>query len=96
MNDAADIAAFDARARADGYAEFLERDWAPGQVVPEHAHAFDARGLVTRGDMWLECGGHTRHLRVGDGFELAAGTPHAERYGAEGATFRVARRQPAS
>jgi hypothetical protein len=35
---------------------------------------------------------NTRHLRPGDGFQLARDEPHAERYGAEGAIYWVARR----
>jgi len=40
----------------------------------------------------------TRQLRAGDTFALDAEVPHVERYGAEGATFWVARRHlsPAS
>jgi hypothetical protein len=37
----------------------------------------------------------TRHLTRGGEFELAANEPHAERYGADGATYRVARRSEA-
>lgn len=85
---------FDAQARADGFDQILDRDWGADELVPEHTHPFDARALVVRGEMWLEHGGQTRHLQPGDGFELAALTPHAERYGPHGATYRVARRQP--
>ncbi len=94
MTDAPDLDAFDARARADGFQELLDRDWGADEEVPEHTHPFDARALVTRGEMWLAIGGQPRHLRVGDGFDIIAGTPHTERYGAHGATYRVARRQP--
>lgn len=89
------IDAFDARARQDGYDQILDRDWGADEVVPPHTHPFDARALVVRGELWLEEGGVTRHLRPGDGFELAALTLHAERYGPHGATYRVARRHVA-
>lgn len=88
------IDAFDAQARADGFEQILDRDWGANEVLPEHTHPFDARALVVRGDMWLEHGGTSRHLQPGDRFELAALTPHTERYGPQGATYRVARRQP--
>ena len=39
-----------------------------------------------------EAAEHTRHLLAGDTFELDAHVPHAERYGAEGAAYWVARR----
>jgi hypothetical protein len=33
----------------------------------------------------------TRHIGVGEGFELAPLVPHSERYGPQGATYWVAR-----
>jgi hypothetical protein len=50
------------------------------------------KALVVAGEMWLTEGDATRHLRAGDRFELARSAPHAERYGAEGATYWAARR----
>jgi quercetin dioxygenase-like cupin family protein len=77
-----------------GADEVLERRYAPGQVVETHTHPFDADALVTGGEMWLTCGDETRHLRAGDTFHLPHGTLHSERYGPEGATYWVARRNP--
>jgi quercetin dioxygenase-like cupin family protein len=48
--------------------------------------------LVTQGEFWLSCEGHTRHLKPGDTFQLARGVPHDERYGPQGAVFWAARR----
>jgi quercetin dioxygenase-like cupin family protein len=50
------------------------------------------QALVVRGEFWLTVGEQTRHLRAGDAFELQRGIPHAERYGPQGATYWVARR----
>ena len=85
---------FEAQARAVGFDEALERHWAPDTVVDTHSHPFDADAVVTQGEMWLSCGGSTRHLLPGDTFTLAHGVPHAERYGPQGATYWVARRNP--
>jgi len=79
------------RSRTQGADELVERRWAPGQVVETHSHPFDADALVTAGEMWFTCGGETRHLRAGDTFFIPRGTPHSEKYGAQGATYRVAR-----
>ena len=84
--------AFEARARADGYTEVLVREWAPGQVVGEHAHPFALRVHLARGELVLTCNGQARRLRAGDAFELALQAPHAEAYGPEGATYWAARR----
>jgi quercetin dioxygenase-like cupin family protein len=78
--------------RAEGYEEVLRRDWPPHEIVDTHRHPFAAKALVVKGEMWLTQRGTTRHLSVGDGFELDAEEPHAERYGAEGATYWVGRR----
>lgn len=84
---------FRTRKLAEGFDEVIERDWAPGTVVPTHTHPFDASALVTGGEMWLKVGdGEDRRLGAGDRFELVRDTPHTERYGAEGARFWVARR----
>jgi quercetin dioxygenase-like cupin family protein len=83
---------FSARSHAEGFEEVLVREWAPGQQVGMHTHPFAVKALVVRGEVWLQCGDETTHVPAGQGFELARGLPHAERYGAEGATFWVARR----
>ena len=84
--------AFEAAALAEGFDEVLTREWAPSLVIDTHGHPFSVKALIARGEMWLTCGGQTRHLQAGEGFELGRDEPHAERYGPEGATFWVARR----
>jgi len=84
--------AFRASARTLGFDEVVERVWKPGTVLDTHTHAFAARALVVQGEMWLTVGADTRHLLPGDTFALERDVPHAERYGAEGATYWVARR----
>ena len=87
-------AVFEAWARAQGFDEVLERSWPPGQIVGTHAHPFEVSALMVQGELWLSCGGDTRHLKAGDRFELAMDMPHEERYGPEGATFWMARKYP--
>lgn len=83
--------AFAAEQRAIGCDEVIERSWKPGTVVDTHTHPFSVRAIVVQGEMWLTVGERTQHLRAGDRFELDHSIPHAERYGAEGATYWVAR-----
>jgi len=83
--------AFERRALADGASSVLERRWAPETVVDTHTHPFRAQVLVVQGELWLTVGQDVRHVQAGDSFDLAAGVPHAERYGSDGATFWVAR-----
>ena len=83
---------FAAEHPAAGCDEVVERRWNPDTVIDTHTHSFTANALVVQGEMWLTVGERTQHLKPGDRFEVAAGTPHAERYGPEGATYWVARR----
>lgn len=95
---------FEAAAHAEGYTEVISREWPPHTVLETHTHPFDAKALVVSGELWLTVGidtnadtssgteKHTQHITAGQRFELARNIPHDERYGAEGATFWVARR----
>jgi quercetin dioxygenase-like cupin family protein len=83
---------FQSDALARGFDEVVVRRWTPNQVVDEHHHPFAADALVVEGEMWLTEASGTRHLLPGDTFALEPDVPHSERYGAEGATYWVARR----
>lgn len=83
---------FEKNARAEGFNEVTHRVWEPDTVLPEHTHPFDASAVVVQGEMWLTCEGATRHITPGGTFTLAKDTPHAERYGSQGASYWVARR----
>ena len=82
---------FKNKALAAGFDELIERDWAPHTVLDTHTHPFAVQALVTRGELWLTVKGQTQHLQPGSRFALDREVPHDERYGAEGATYWVAR-----
>jgi quercetin dioxygenase-like cupin family protein len=84
--------AFTERMKKLGFDQVVERVWKPLATVEEHTHPFDSNALVVQGEMWLTVNGRTEHLLTGGTFELRAHQPHSERYGAEGATYWVARR----
>lgn len=87
-----DFAHFAAQARQEGFDEVLERDWPPGTVLETHRHPFALKAVVVRGEMQLNVAGSSRRLLPGDLFSLDADVPHDERYGPQGATYWVARR----
>ena len=91
MNDVT-FEGFESEARAQGFDEVLERKWPPSTVLESHRHPFALRALVVAGEMWLTVGDDVRHLLPGDTFALERDVRHAERYGTEGATYWVARR----
>lgn len=84
--------AFKAQALAEGFTEVLERNWPADAVLDTHTHPFALKARVVRGEMWLTIADQTRHLRPGDDFALEREIAHAERYGTDGATYWVARR----
>ena len=87
-----DFETFSAAALAQGYETVVPREWAPLAEVNKHTHPFEADALVVQGEMWLTVGEDTQYLVPGGRFHLVPGTEHSERYGAEGATYWVARR----
>jgi len=99
----ADFARFRDAHLAQGFDEVIERAWLANQVVTVHTHPFSVKALVVDGEMWLttvpageqwnEAMATTRHLVPGDEFELTLAAPHAERYGASGATYWAARKR---
>jgi quercetin dioxygenase-like cupin family protein len=84
--------AFEAQSHAAGYPEVVAKQWAADLTLDEHSHPFDVQARVVEGELWLGCGEHSQHLSAGDVFNLAAHTPHTERYGAQGALVWIARR----
>lgn len=83
---------YEAAMRANGFTEVAVREWDAATEAPVHTHPFAVKALVVRGEMWLTVGEQTRHLQIGDSFELDHQQPHAERYGSQGATYWAARR----
>ena len=90
--DLPDFDTFSRQALAEGFDEVIERSWAPNTVLATHTHPFAVKAVVTQGQMWLTAHGQTQALQSGDWFELAPDVPHDERYGSEGASYWVARR----
>lgn len=82
---------FEAANRAEGYDEFLVREWGAGVETGEHTHPFGACLRVVRGGLVMAMDGTTRRLAVGDTCKVPRGIVHSEVYGSEGATLWVAR-----
>lgn len=83
---------FESQALKKGFDEVISREWAPGTVVENHTHPFSVEARVVAGEMWLTVGDQCQHLQAGDRFDLERDVVHSERYGSEGATYWVARR----
>ena len=81
----------EAAARAEGYDEFLVREWGAGVETGEHTHPFGANLRVVRGELVMTIAGSARRLAAGDSCRVPRGVSHSETYGPEGATLWVAR-----
>jgi len=92
MNPLPTFEQFRTEALARGFDEVLERQWKPDTLLDTHTHPFSVDAIVVQGEMWLGVAGVERHLAPGDRFTLERDIPHTERYGNEGATYWVARR----
>lgn len=60
--------------------------------LDSHAHPFEAKGLVLRGELRICSAGAERVYRSGQVFHLRADEPHTERYGADGLEYLVGRK----
>jgi lactoylglutathione lyase len=79
---------------AQNYGETTTIERPAGYNLGTHEHPFDAKALITRGDITLVVNGVSTVFTVGDVFELAAGTPHEEHALPHGVTYVVGRRKP--
>lgn len=68
----------------------VERE--PNGRLDTHTHPFEARALVTEGEITIEAEGGTRRYGPGDIFQLGANIPHAEHYGPQGVRYLAGRK----
>ena len=90
-----DTHAFEAALKADRYDEVVTVEKPAGYAMGEHRHPFDARALITAGEITLVVQGVAQTYSVGQIFQLAAGTAHDESAGPAGVSYRVGRRKVA-
>ncbi len=77
---------------ADGFSATRTIEYEANQQPPMHAHEFDARLLVTSGELTMALDDGDVVLRTGDECEVPAGTSHSEQGGPDGATVILATR----
>jgi quercetin dioxygenase-like cupin family protein len=83
-------AEFRAELERDGFT-VSEVTWAPGKDNPTHTHDFSARLLCVEGSFTFETPDGPKTRNPGEVMYVTAGTPHAERVGAQGARLVVGR-----
>ncbi len=75
----------------DGFSSSVV-EFAPGTINPEHVHAWDARLLITGGEIAITVDGSELLYTVGDVFALPTNYPHSEVIGSNGVAFIAGRR----
>ena len=78
--------------KAEGYAEPVLVQRAPDGRLDDHAHPFEAKALILRGEIRIHAGGEIKIYRTGDVFHLRRDEPHRESYGREGVDYLSGRR----
>lgn len=91
-----DRATFEAKLKAEGYGEIVERVFDAGKTTPEHTHPFDAHALILEGEITVTWASGSTTCKPGETFSLNAGIPHFEIYGPQGTKALVGRRMKAS
>ncbi len=88
-------AEFEAALSRDGY-EIVARGMAPNTVNPDHTHDFDARVLVTEGEITITRAGQATRFGIGEWCAIPASELHAEHAGSAGVSYVAGRRKVAA
>jgi quercetin dioxygenase-like cupin family protein len=61
--------------------------------LPNHSHPFEAKALITAGELRIIVDGVEKTYQAGDQFHLNANIEHLEFYGPTGVTYLVGRKE---
>ena len=87
---------FEAQLKAEKFDEIALVEKPVGYAMGEHQHPFEARALITKGDITLTVNGVSTTYAAGDVFSLPAQTPHHENASVLGVTYLAGRKHQAS
>ena len=76
----------------EGFKEVVTVSRQADGFLDAHAHPFEAKGLILRGELRIRAGGAEQVYQAGHVFHLRANEPHSERYGADGVEYLVGRK----
>lgn len=78
---------------AQGFGEVVIVTREPGGMLASHVHPFEAMALILEGEIHIASAAADRVYRPGDIFHLQANEAHTERYGMQGVSYLVGRKQ---
>ena len=71
---------FDAYRLAASGCDVLFASYPAGTEIEPHVHSTRNCGVITRGELFLSCGGQEKRYGVGDWYDLDANEEHAARF----------------
>ena len=83
---------FIAMLAAERFGEVVSVEREANGSLDAHAHPFEAKALVLRGELTIQTKEAERLYRAGDIFHLRAQVVHEERYGPAGVSYLVGRK----
>ena len=85
-------AEFEQQLKSEGFTAIETTNYAPRPANDAHGHDFAVRGLVLAGAFTVVRDKAPVTYRAGEVFDVAAGVPHSEEIGPEGARVLVGRK----
>lgn len=76
----------------EGFNEVTAVNRNPGESMDDHRHPFEAKALITQGEITIKIDGAERVYRAGEIFHLFKNEKHSESYGPEGVSYLVGRK----
>jgi quercetin dioxygenase-like cupin family protein len=83
---------FEALLVAEKFDEVVTISREPNGSLPNHSHPFEAKALITKGQISITVDAVRRFYKAGEIFHLNAHVEHMETYGPEGVTYLVGRK----
>ena len=85
-------AEFEKQLQSDGFTSIEIKNYSPRPANDAHGHEFSVRGLVLEGAFTVVRDENSVTYRPGQVFDVAAGVPHSEEIGSDGARILVGRK----
>ena len=76
----------------EGFEEAVTVTREPGGFLDLHAHPFEAKAFILKGELLLKVEDVEQCYQAGQVFHLPADKPHSEQYGPQGVEYLVGRR----
>jgi len=83
---------FQALLDLEGFSEVTTVNRPALESMDDHRHPFEAKALITQGEITIQIDGAQRVYRVGDIFHIFKNEKHSESYGPDGVTYIVGRK----